>query len=541
MDTKDKRKKAVTLTVIITSLIALIIGVPVGIMYGLFYDPNAKIAKVEEGTNYHTIFADNVADSFNQVESNKLVAISASDDQISTALNFIKERQYDFSKYVTNVEYDFDNSYILFDFQIPLFKTRLIVDVNTYFDITEQNLVIQIKDFRIGRTKTMMPLAKRLSENENIMNALLSGFESMSLNMKYDEATMSFIYPLENIVYDFYETSIEDKSSLIAGIVAQSVVDGKSIISSEDHAIKASLDGYDKPNKHELSAYSKAWPIKDILNEYIKPMIEDKIFTTINDDLQNKMVRYLLLGYEGLGLEDQKTFKKLDLSKYGIKDVSEYKGIDETYLDNKVDLQKIVKDDIDKEIEDHVDDFEDGYTFSITLTEDDFCNSMLDSSLFFNGFCPSSLDGSNIHYGLIDNCYFDLVEDGLALVNHFNFDSHQIVHSGLFTNQEKNGDIYSYSLDETMFGNIETCKYADSSYEKLLQNNLINNDDLFTLNINKANSKTPSKGDYSLVFDFKKIIDETDLVKELDEKDLTYDTVLTIDEDNFTLEFVLKA
>lgn len=542
MSPKKNQKKAITFGIIIASLIALIITVPVGLMYALFYDPNSKIVEVPEDTNYNVLFADTISKSLDKVNEDKTVTLSASKEQVNEALTIIKTRKYEFSRYATNLEYDFDNSLILIDIQVPLFKTRLIINVDPYFDLEKQELVIPIKDFKIGRMKTIMPLAKKLADNENIMEALLWLFQSMSLNMHYDEATMSFVYPLENIVYDLYDTSVSDDSSLMAALLAQSVVDKKANIIAEEKKVVTSIDGYQDKNEYEIDSLRTNWQIEDALKNYLSLMIKDKLFQTINNDEQNEMFRFLLLGYENLSEDEQKKIKEYDLTKYGIEEVKEFEGLGETIFDDKINIPELFVEEIEKEITDHKDDFEDGYTISLALDETDFHNGLLTSPLVLTGACPSSLDGEDIHFGIMDNCYLNFVEDGFALVNQYNLDHNITTYSGLFTTEEKDGNVYKFTLKDVALSTSEPSKYVSTSYLSFLKNKLYNSGNWMWFEINsKEDLNKVKKEDCKMVFDFDTIIKETTLKKVLDSKDLTYKTHLTLDEDNFIFDIVLKG
>ena len=172
--------------------------------------------------------------------------------------------------------------------------------------------------------------------------------------------------------------------------------------------------------------------------------------------------------------------------------------------------------------------------------------------MLFSGYIPSSLDGNKYHYGLIDDCYFNLVNGGFAIVSKFNVEENIITHSGLFGEPEKdnkeetkktNNNIYEFALKETLFGDIEAYKHADWSYAIYLNNclGLANSFMRFQIDAPGGEMRETTKKDYKLLLDFNAPISGSKFYEVISDKGLLFDTSLTTDDSQMLLTFELKG
>ncbi len=535
MALNPKQKKKLRIGIIIASIVTLLIATPIAAFYAMLYDSRAKDTKVDDEDRYLRIFADEITHSFDNLNADNTISLQFSEEKINQTLKVIKTRSYEFGRYVTNVEYNFDNKEFYIDIQIPLFKTRLIASVNPYYDEVEKDLVIEVKNLRAGRVDSMMGLATKLIDNENILKALLWMLDAMSLNVNFDRQNMAFRYPIENIVYDLYSISLSDQSSLIAGLMSQIVQDNESNVSLENKTFAAKFGDYGV-NKYELPGFNYSWPIEKNINKYIRPMIQNGVFECINNHEQLKTLRYLLLGYQNITLEEQNSLKELNLAPYGFEDVSTYESESQERLTQKLDLSDLIVAKINNEIETNGNKFTKGYSFNIKVNENEMARAFYDAPMLFNGYCPSSLNGEDIHYLVNDSVYFNFLDGSFAIVNNFNIDNNNLAHSGFFSLKEKKDHIFSFSMDETMFGDKPACPQSDWSYALLLSSRIYQSDGWLRLDIiNKDGLHKTKKENYTLVFDFNVPIQESKLRKTLEEKDLTFETALSFTDEDMVL------
>ena len=553
MALNPKQKKRLKIGIIIASIATLLIATPIAAFYALFFDANAKDTFVPKEVNYQNIFADSVTNGMDKMKDENIVSFTSSEEQINEAFKVFKGRSYEFGRYISNVEYNFEKKEFYFDVQVPLFKTRLLVDATPSYDEENQNFLIKINDMKIGRFGSVMSLMNKVKDNKQIIKALMWMFGDMSANVQFDKDNMTFIYPLEDIAYDLYTIAFDDPAMLFAGLLSQSIHDGNGTASLEGKSFFTSISRYKHENKYDISAYDNVtWPYKGVMDNYITPMLKDKVFERANDSEKLRMLRFLMLGYDNIGENEQEYFKaNYDLLKYGV-DIPNYKSPVQDRLNGYVDLGQKISDLIDLEIANNQDKFANGYKFAIPITEDDIRNNFLTAPMLFSGYIPSSLDGNKYHYGLIDDCYFNLVNGGFAIVSKFNVEENIITHSGLFGEPEKdnkeetkkaNNNIYEFALKETLFGDIEAYKHADWSYAIYLNNclGLANSFMRFQIDAPGGEMRETSKKDYKLLLDFNAPISGSKFYEVISDKGLLFDTSLTIDDSQMSLTFELKG
>lgn len=556
MALNPKQKKRLKIGIIISSIATLLIATPIATFYALFYDSKAKDTFVPKEVNYQNILADSITYGMNKAKDENVISFTSSEKQINDLLKVFKGKSYEFARYVTNFEYNFETNEIYLDFQIPLFKTRATLKVETSFDEEKQNLLVKVNDIQLGRVKSIMGAAKKLTENKQAIKALIWLLETMNLYVNFDVETTTFIFPLEYITYNLYAIAFDDPSMLFAGLISQVAHDGHATASLEDKTLSVSFSELKHPNKYDIPEYNDvSWPIKDVMDKYITPMIKDGFFEKANDSEKLNLFRLFMLGYENYGEDDQKQFEKnYDFSKYGIEDIAKYESPVKERLDKKIIAGKKITQLIDDEIELNKDKFANDYAFNIVLTEEDFRNSLLTSPILFSGFIPSSLNGDTFHYGMIDNCYFNLKDNGFAIVSKFNIDENIITHSAFFnkktyekegkdvSKQGDNNSLFEYEISETLFGDVEACNQADWSYGINLYNFLVYSNNFMSFVTNSEDGiRQTTKKDYVLTFDFANPINDSKLLSVLDDKGLTFNTALNFNESEMVLTFTLKG
>ena len=553
MALNPKQKKRLRIGIIIASIATLLIATPIAAFYILFFDSNAKDTFVPKDVNYQNIFADSVTNGMDKMRDENIVSFTTDEEHINEAFKVFKGRSYEFGRYISNVEYNFETKQFYFDVQVPLFKTRMYIETTPSYDETNQNFLIKINDIKVGRYGSMMSILRKFVENKQMMKALVWMFGDMSANVQFDKDNLTFIYPLEDISYDLYTIAFDDPAMLFAGLISQSIHDGNGVASLENKTFSTKISNYKHANPYDIPAYNDvSWPISGVMSNYITPMVKDKVFEKANDSEKLRMFRFLMLGYENVGENEQEYFKaNYDLSKYGI-DIPNYVSPVQDRLNNYVDLGQKITDLIDLEVETNQNNFVNGYTFSIPITEDDIRNSFLTAPMLFSGYIPSSLDGNKYHYALTDNCYFNLLNNSFAIVSKFNVEGNIVTHSGLFGEPEKtdkeeikkaNNNIFEFAMKETLFGDIEAYKHADWSYAIYLNNclGLSNSFMRFQIDAPGGEMRQTSKKDYTLLFDFNAPIGLSKLNETLSDKGLLYDTTLTIDDSQMLLTFDLKG
>lgn len=535
MALNPKQKKRLKIGIIIASIATLLIATPIAAFYAVLYDSSSKDVYVEKDTRTADFLADEITKSLSNLKSDKTISVSVGQDKVNEVLKLLKKKSYEFGRYVTNVEYSKESSELYIDLQIPLFKTRMKVEINPYYDNVEDDFVVEVKNVKMGRLSSITPFVKKLTDNENAIKAFLWLLDTMSLNINFDKENFAFRYPIENIVYDLYASSLEDRGSLIAGFMSQVVTDHKVEASYENRTLKSSVDGYGA-NEFVIPEYELSWPIEEKIKNYIRPMIQTKKFDAINNYQQNMLLRYLLLGYDNIPEDEQNVIKDLDLTGVGISDITSYRSEAKARLDQKLDLSNIIIEQVEKEVQEHKDEFVKGYQLDIRINEEQFRKALYSSAMLFNGFCPSTNDGSEIHYLLNDNVYINVVKNGLAIVSNFNVEGYDITHSGLFEIKEGKDNVFFLPLIDTRFGDKKACTQSDWSYAILLSSFIQNTAKWIYLDVHNPDGlHQTTKDNYTLVFDFNVPLKETKLREEVEGKGLTYQTKVTFSDNEMIL------
>lgn len=445
---KPKKRKHIGLFIAL-GLILVLIAAPIATVYGCFYDGTTNEIVKDENFNIENVMSDIAVDSLDETDKTGKINFAITKDIINQMLVKATDEIYKAApmaeEYFTSLSLEtYDNKWVFIgDLNLKnLFKTR--VKIFTSFERDEENkrFVFQINDIKLGRIDGLYNVINDLTGKLgiNINDYIGPMISSFGLSFQYNNETKQIYYSDDDARKDILRY-LGENSSLYTALFTQYFDDEAFTINFDNNGIEGGIDlsnyatneRFLTPEKSENLNISAARDVAEqIFNEGVIEYNDSNVVDTYS---------LLVSGYNSTTSQYRDLIKTVDLSKYGIDDVTTYQGItpkasDKDYIKNKVSSQVSLE------------GIATGYIGEIN--EDDVYQALLDTNVIGNSYLLHRKVEENkykINYYALNDFYANIVDNHIYLVI-------GIIVNGYQTNVEIdakylscNPEIYSITFD----------------------------------------------------------------------------------------------